>query len=391
MPTSTTVRVDGECNPRFEGVQRAFEQNFQDGLEVGAAVSVTIGGRPMVDLWGGSRDTAGTTPWTRDTITNVYSTTKGMTSLCLHILVDRGLVDVEEPVATYWPEFAQAGKSAIPVKWLLSHRAGLPALRGRLPPETTYDWDAMTTALAAEEPWWEPGTTFGYHAVTFGWLVGEIVRRASGKSLGTFFREEVADRLGADFHIGLDPMHHERVAGIVAAAPPTTDTPPTPMMQAMADPNSMASLAFNNPAPIMSADVVNSAEWRGAELGAVNGHADARSLARIYGALACGGEVDGVRLLSQKVLDQVYVEQSNGNNVLTMSPMRFGLGYMLPLPEANYGRGPRAFGHQGAGGSLGYADPDKQVGFGYVMNQMGAQPDMRAARLVQAVNDALEG
>ena len=380
--------IHGDCAPGFESVRDAFAKNFEDGLEKGAAVAVTVDGEPVVDLWAGHRDVAGALPWERDTIANVWSTTKGMTAICAHILVDRGQLDLDAPVAQYWPEFAQAGKGEIPVRWLLSHRAGVPAVRRPLPQHTAWDWDAMTEALAAEEPWWEPGSNFGYHAVTFGWLVGEVVRRVSGKSLGTFFREEVAEPFGIDFHIGLDARHDARVAEVAAPLPaPAAEA--TPMTEALADPASLASLAFNNPVEILNPEIVNSRDWRAAELGAVNGHCSAGALARVYGILACGGELDGVRLLRQETVDQMYVEQSMGENAVTLGPMRLGLGFMLPMEDNNFGRGPRAFGHGGAGGSLSYADPDSRVGFGYVMNQMGPQPDARAGGLVEAVSASL--
>jgi len=380
--------IHGLCAPGFEAVRNAFATNFEEGHENGAAVTVTIDQEPVVELWAGRRDVAGTLPWERDTLANVWSTTKGLTAICAHVLVDRGQLDLDAPVAKYWPEFAQAGKAEIPVRWLLSHRAGVPALRETLPPHAAWDWDTMVEALAAEEPWWVPGESFGYHAVTFGWLVGEVIRRVSGKSLGTFFREEVAEPFDIDFHIGLDAGDDSRVAE-VAAAPPPPPGETTPMTAAMEDPASMASLAFNNPVEILNPEIVNSRDWRAAELGAVNGHTTATGLARAYGLLACGGELNGVRLLRQETIDQMYVEQSMGENAVTMGPMRIGLGFMLPMEDNNYGRGPRAFGHPGAGGSLGYADPDARVGFGYVMNQMGAQPDTRSASLVEALNASL--
>ena len=201
---TTTVAIQGVCDARFQGVKEAFAQNFTDYGEVGAAVAVIAGGRLVVDLWAGHADAALSRPWQQDTIVNVFSTTKGMTAICAHRLAaDQGLLDIDAPVAKYWPEFAQAGKSEIPVRYLLSHRAGLPAVRQPLLPGSAYDWERMTSALATEEPWWEPGSKHGYHALTFGYLVGELVRRISGKSLGIYFRDEIAGPLGLDFYIGL--------------------------------------------------------------------------------------------------------------------------------------------------------------------------------------------
>ena len=212
--------IHGVCDSRLQGVRDAFAENFAQGGEVGATVAVTVDGKLVVDLWAGHADAARTRPWTRDTIVDVASSTKGLTTICAHRLVDAGLLDLEAPVARYWPEFAQAGKATIPVHFLLSHRAGLPAIDEPLPTEALYDWNRMTGALAAQKPWWEPGTRHGYHIFTFGYLVGEVVRRITGKSLGTYFREEVAEPLGLDCHIGLAAEHDDRVAEFIAVPPP---------------------------------------------------------------------------------------------------------------------------------------------------------------------------
>src|SRR5208282_5387074 len=201
------VSIEGQCDPRFEKVRAAFAANFESRGEVGAATAVMLNGRPVVDLWGGHMEKERTRPWTRDTLVNVYSTTKGLTAIYAHRLVDAGALDLDAPVATYWPEFAQAGKEKIPVRFLLSHRAGLPAVRKLLDDDALFNWNKMTMALAEQEPWWEPGTRHGYHALTFGWLVGEVIRRITGKTLGTYFREEIAQPLGLDCHIGLDARH----------------------------------------------------------------------------------------------------------------------------------------------------------------------------------------
>src|SRR6204780_3835630 len=195
------LKTEGSCEPRFKRVREIFADSFENGIEVGAAVAAVVDGKTAFDLWGGYADKAKTRPWTRDTLVNVWSTTKGITSVCAHRLVDEGKLDLDAPVAKYWPEFAQAGKDQLPVRYLLSHRAGLPAVRKTLPPEALYDWNTMTSALAAQEPWWVPGTKHGYHAITYGWLVGEVVRRASGKTLGTYFRDEIVSPLGLDAHI----------------------------------------------------------------------------------------------------------------------------------------------------------------------------------------------
>ena len=303
-----------------------------------------------------------------------------MTAICAHRLVEQGKLDLDAPVAQYWPEFAQAGKQEIPVRYLLCHKAGLPAVRKPLPAGALYDWDQMTAALAEQEPWWEPGTKHGYHALTFGHLVGELVRRVSGHSLGSYFRENVALPLEADFHIGfgeeLDArtsrLHGQLVAptkGGKAVLPEGLPPALRQFMQDMADPNTMTGAAFVNPPQERGA--VNSRDWRAAEIPAANGHGTARSLARIYGALARGGEVDGVRILEPETIDNAIREQAFGPDaVLGGLPMRFGLGFMLRQDFMPLSPNPRAFGHPGAGGSIGMADPDAKVGFGYTLNKM---------------------
>src|SRR5215470_8677464 len=220
---TTPMGIQGECAPRFAAVRRAFAENFAQRREIGAAVAVVKDGALVVDLWGGHADAARTRPWQRDTLVHVFSTTKGMTALCAHMLADRGLLDLDAPVARYWPEFAQAGKAEIPVSYVLSHRASLPAVTRELTLADFLDWDTMTAALAAQAPWWEPGTRPGYHPFTYGWLVGEVVRRVSGKTPGVFFREEVGQPLGIDFHIGLAERDDARAAEIIGGAPPSDD------------------------------------------------------------------------------------------------------------------------------------------------------------------------
>ncbi len=387
----TSIEISGECDTRFRAVQDALAENFALHGEVGAAVAVTIDGRPVVDLWAGHADAARTRPWERDTIVNVYSTTKGMTTICAHRLVDQGKLDIDAPVVRYWPDFAQAGKADLPVRYLLTHQAGLPAVKEPLPPDALFNWETMTRALAAQEPWWEPGARHGYHAITFGYLVGQVVRRISGKSLGTYFREEVAEPLGIDFHIGLDASHDSRTADMIPAPPPPPGQP-NMYEEMLKIPDSMQAKAFMNPAGALDRGTVNSREWRGAEIPAGNGHTTARALARVYGALSRGGELDGVQVLSSETIGRATVEQVNGEDAVLTLDSRFGLGFMLPSSLAYMGPNPRAFGHPGAGGSLGFADPDAAVGFGYTMNQMvmaAGLADPRWAPLIDAVYEAL--
>ena len=371
----TTVAIQGVCDARFRGVKEAFAQNFADYGEVGAAVAVMTGGRLVVDLWAGHADTALSRPWQQETIVNVFSTTKGMTAICAHRLADQGILDIEAPVAKYWPEFAQAGKGELPVRYLLSHRAGLPAVRQPLLPGSAYDWERMTSALAAEEPWWEPGSKHGYHPLTFGYLVGEVVRRISGKSLGAYFRDEIAGPLGLDFYIGLSGKDDARVAEMLPMPLPEPGEDNL-IAKAFSDPQSMTFKAFANPPDLMVPGTVNSRQWRAAEIPAANGHSDARSLARIYGALAQGGELDGYSVLSLEAIDRARVEQSYGDDAVLLGlPSRFGLGFMLDLPEHRIVPRGDMFGHPGAGGSIGFADPEAGLGFGYVMNKMILPPD----------------
>ncbi len=389
---TTAVEVHGQCDSRFARVKEAFAENFAQGHEVGASLALMVDGKMAVDLWGGYADKACSRPWERDTIVNVFSTTKGMTTICAHRLVDQGLLDIDAPVSRYWPEFAQAGKQDLPVRHLLSHRAGLPALRQFLPPGAAYDWETLTGALAATEPWWEPGTKHGYHALTFGHLVGEVIRRISGVSVGTYFRKEVAEPLGLDFHIGFGPELDSRVADMISA--PLLDLPADhPMAKIFADPTSMNFKAFNISLDSMTNPrFMNTREWRVAEIPAANGHGNARALARVYGALARGGELDGVRVLSQAAISQATVEQSYGPDAILLMPSRFGLGFMLDDPELRLTPNATLFGHAGLGGSLGFADPEARIGFGYTMNKMILSMDLLDPRwkpLIDAVYAAL--
>jgi CubicO group peptidase (beta-lactamase class C family) len=375
--TREEIPVHGHCDPRFEKVREIFIDNLSAGTDLGAAVAFTLDGRSVVDLWGGWLSLDHQREWQRDTLVNVYSTTKGMTAICAHQLVERGQLDLDAPVAEYWPEFAAAGKQDVPVRWLLSHRVGLPGVREPLPHGTLYDWERFTQALAAERPWWKPGEQHGYHAITFGHLVGEVIRRISGQSVGDYFEQNVATPLDADFHIGLDAEHDARTSDLHGRlvdkdAVPDESQIPEPLrefMRSMTDPSTMTGAAFGN--PVQKEGDVNTRAWRQAEIPAANGHGTARALARIYGALARGGEVDGVRILAPASIDAAIVEQSSGPDaVLGGLPMRFGLGFMLCSPIMPLSPSRRSFGHPGAGGSIGMADPDAGVGFGYTLNKM---------------------
>jgi CubicO group peptidase (beta-lactamase class C family) len=359
------VTPEGSCDPRFESVRAAFADNFVHHGELGAAICVAVEGRVVVDLWGGrTNDDPAARPWTHDTLVNVYSVGKGLTALVVGALVGGGDVDLDERVAHCWPAFGCEDKDDLTVRDLLTHQAGLPAVRRPLPPGAMLDWPTMTDALAAERPWWTPRDGHGYHVNTFGFLVGEVVRRASGATVGSHLREIVAEPLGADLHIGLPARHHGRVADFQWAGPADLDGPP-PELEGD---ELMGYNAYFNPAGLSGAGVVNTAAWREAEIPSTNAHATARGVARVYAALAAGGRIDGVDVVDPGVLRELTTEQVAGPDRVLGRPSRFGVGFQLTQPERPLGPNPGAFGHFGAGGSLGFADPDAGVAFGYVMN-----------------------
>jgi CubicO group peptidase (beta-lactamase class C family) len=373
------VEIAGHCAPRFARVKDAFAKNFAVGNEVGASFAATLNGELVVDLWGGHADAARTRPWRQDSLANVWSTTKAMTAVCAHVLADRGQLDLDAPVASYWPEFAAAGKGAIPVRHLLSHQAGLAGLSESLPAEAVLDWKAFCAALAAQKPLWEPGTRSGYHAITFGHLVGEVLRRIDGRTPGAFFRDEVASKLGAEFWIGLPESEEPRVVEMV---PPD---PPQPLSEAPRPGDSNYELRRALASPRMTQTIANTRAWRAAEVPAANGQANARGAARVMAALACGGALDGVRLLSEAAVERAIGEQCYGRD-LVLGPMRWGLGFMLASQDLPLSPNPRTFGHGGWGGSFALADCDARVSLAYVMNRMspGTTGDKRLGRLIRA-------
>jgi CubicO group peptidase (beta-lactamase class C family) len=376
------VVVHGHCAKGFEPVREAFSQNFSDGLELGAATSVVIEGETVVDLWAGYMDANRTRPWNRDTIVQVMSTTKGVTALVANRLVERGLLELDAPVAQYWPEFAQNGKATLPVRYLLTHQAGLPALDQWQPAGTLQNWAAMTALLAAQKPLWEPGSAFGYHALTFGFLIGEVIRRVTGKSVGQLIREEIAGPLGVDFELGFGEDVDSRVAELLNAARPAAGVKDL-VHVITANPMALMGRAFLVAVPSEHTHH-NARAVRAAENPSTNGHTNARALAKIYGGLAQGGEIDGVRLLSAPGVARASERQVGGIERVTLAEMSFGLGFTLRRPDSDL-LGPASFGHPGFGGSVGLADPDRKLGFGYVMNQLGlASPDQFARATVAA-------
>jgi CubicO group peptidase (beta-lactamase class C family) len=387
--------ISGFCDDRFFRVKDEFTRNLAERGDVGAAVAVTIGGAPAVDLWGGWLDEQGTRRWQRDSIVNVWSVGKAVSALCVLRLVDRGLVDLDAPVARYWPEFAQGGKGSLPVRYLLSHRAGLPAVRKPLPPgANVLSWQTMTAALAEQEPWWEPGMRFGYHTNTFGFLAGEIVRRVDGRSIGAYVREELAEALGIDFLIGFGPEHDGRVADWIAYRRSPDEESQRPWLDR--DPATLEGLdlarilAYRNP-PSLPDGGVNTRVWRAAEYPSTNPHSNARAIARLFGGLACGGLIDGKQMLSPRTIDRANTIEADGEDVILGRPNRFGLGFQLTIPGVRpLGPGRRSFGHYGNGAVLGFADPDAGVGFGFVCNRAGRSwRDPRNIALIDAVYASL--
>ncbi|MFJ9243513.1 serine hydrolase domain-containing protein [Streptomyces sp. NPDC101776] len=381
--------IDGHCDPRFTAVRTAFEENFRDRDELGAAVAVTVDGETVVDLWGGWADEARTRPWERDTLVNVWSTTKGPTALCAHILADRGLLDLDAQVATYWPEFAAAGKENVLVRHLLSHRAGLAGLREPHSLAQLYDWELTTQRLAAMEPWWEPGTRSGYHALTYGFLVGEVVRRVSGLLPSAFLEREVTGPLGIDFTIGLPEKEAGRAAELVH--PPAASSSEQAAIFSQLAPAAIAALSN----PIAGAAEANTPEWRAAEIPAANGHGTARAIAALYGVFAGRGSYAGHRVLSPEAAERVREGQGSCRDLVLGAGFahetEVALGLWLSGPNGSYGPDPRAFGHDGFGGSCGLADPDRGVSLGYAMNRMGPHiaDDPRKLALIDALYGAL--
>ncbi|WP_329035663.1 beta-lactamase family protein [Streptomyces sp. NBC_00178] len=381
-------QIHGHCDDRFTAVRDAFAANFTERGELGAAVTVLLDGAPVVDLWGGWADGGRTRPWERDTVVNVWSTSKGPTALCAHLLVDRGLLDLDAPVADYWPEFAAEGKESVRVRHLLSHRSGVAGLRDPHTLAELYDWELTTARLAATAPWWEPGTRSGYHAISYGFLVGEVVRRVTGMLPGEFLRQEITGPLGIDFSFGYPEKDAGRVAELVQ---PKSVAREQAALFARMEPVALASLL--NPGTGIAA--ANTSGWRAAEIPAANGHGTARAVAALYGILAGHGSLDGRRILSREAAERVREGQGSCRDLVLGAGFthdtELGLGLWLSGPNGSYGPNPRAVGHDGAGGSCGLADPEAGIALGYVMNRMGPNiaDDPRKMALVDAVYGAL--
>ena len=372
------AEISGTSTSEYARLGDLLSETLDSGKDVGTSVSVTVEGETVVDIWGGWADEAQTTPWGRDTITNVWSTTKTMTFLSTLVLAERGLLGYHEKVSTYWPEFAQNGKADIEVRHLMGHTSGVSAWEQPVVVEDIYNWEKSTSMLAAQAPWWTPGEGSGYHPLNQGHLLGEVIRRIDGRMLGQFFADEIAGPLDADFHIGLDPSEFDRVSNVI---PP----PALAIDMSTMDPDSVLIKTFTGPAP----DATESwtPEWRQATIGAANGHGNARSVARIQAIVANGGTVDGVELLSPDTIKMIFEEQANGVDRVLGLPVRFGMGYALHsiavpyLPEGNYAY------WGGWGGSSIIVDIDRKITFAYVMNRMdeGLLGDTRGIDLATEV------
>ena len=380
------IEVHGYYADMFTPVKEAFSENFRLGLESGASFAATIDGKFVVDVWGGYADEARTRTWERDTIVNVWSSTKVMATICALMLVDRGHLDLDAPVAKYWPEFAQNGKTNIPVRYLFSHSSGLAGFNEIVTPEKLYDWNYIIDILGKQAPLWEPGTQSGYHGLTMGYLLGELVKRITGKSIGTFFRDEVALPLEADFFIGLPEEYDSHVAEIIPEGPLKPGDPGYDEL----DPATIrGKVRLNQP---LDHAIVNEVGWRRAEIPAANGHGNTHAMARIGAVIACGGELDGIRLLSQETIDKMLEEQTDGVDLVLNTPIRWGLGVELNTPERPLSPNERSFSWGGAGGSMIVMDLDAKMSWAYAMNKMGYGPhflEPRNRRISEAFYNVL--
>jgi len=377
--------IQGSCDAQFDAVREALRDNVASGAELGASLVIDLDGHIAADLWGGYADEARTRPWQRDTIVNVWSSTKTVTSLAALMLADRGELDVDAPVARYWPEFAAAGKQDVLVRHLLSHTSGVSGLEQPAVVADLYDWEKSTARFAAQAPWWEPGTASGYHALNFGHLIGEVVRRISGKSLKQFVAEEIAGPLSADFQIGAADRDAGRISPVI---PP----PPLPFDLAALGPDSVTVKTMTG--PVADASDANTLAWRHADIGAANGHGNARSVARILSVLARGGSVDGVRLLRPETIELIFREQARGVDLVLGVPLRFGIGYGLPLAETlPYLPDGKICFWGGWGGSVIIMDIGRRMTISYMMNKMapGIVGSDRSETYVRAIYAAVGG
>ncbi|MBV1921082.1 MAG: beta-lactamase family protein [Pseudomonadales bacterium] len=388
MVALSNLPMGGFCDAQFLRVQQQFEKNMNSGSELGSAVSIVQHGKLVVDLWAGYSDKKATIPWEKDSIVNVFSSTKGVAALCIQHALDAGLLDLEKKVTYFWPEFGQKGKRDTIFSWLLSHRAGVPALRDPVPDYALFDWDYMVTRFAEERPWWEPGVDHGYHMVSGGWMMGEVFRRALGCSIDEYLQTEIISKLDVDFYIGVPEEAMSRVAQLKSSFSVPENGRVFLFDKITADRGGALAKALMNPQSLMTSS--NRDEWKRMELPSATGHGSARGLATLYGAAVGEGA-----FLSRRAISRCSEVASDGLDKVLDIQTRFGPGFLLQQQdnlETGFGSGARAFGHPGSGGSLGFADPEKEIGFGYVMNQMGSylMVDPRARSLVEAMYQSLE-
>ncbi len=374
--------IQGQCAPGFEPVKETFAENFSVRGDIGASFAAFHNGECIVDLWAGFRDKANTTAWTQDTLANVWSTTKGPTAMCCAQLVDQGKISYTDTVASYWPEFAAHGKENVTVGQMLSHQAGLSGLRETSKVEDFYDQDLMATRLAAQEPLWAPGAYSGYHAITYGFLAGELVKRVTGKSLGQYFHDEIAVPFGIDFHIGLPETEESRIAEMIESDGPAQS------FDEIAD-TEIKKLTFTN--PMLSPLFPNDRAWRAAEIPAAGGRGSAYAIAKLYGVLAAGGSQGDKQLLSLDGIKAMAAPQIENEDAVLGFPLRWGAGMALNAEWGEYGPNMSAFGHSGWGGSFGAADLETGIGMSYVMNKMGGAlaGDPRALALSKTLFECL--
>jgi CubicO group peptidase (beta-lactamase class C family) len=390
------LEIQGKLDSRCAEIEGVFRDNFVKHGESGAGLCVYLEGEPLINIWAGTRDREEQLPWQRDTLVNVFSAGKGLLALAILQLVERGLLELDSPVCDYWPEFAGQGKAAITLRMLLNHQSGMAAFRGPIADDAIYDWAQVIEVLAKQAPWWEPGKELGYHPFTFGWLLGEVLRRVSGKTVGQYLREDINKVVDADCFIGLRESELSRVADVLPLRPDRaaatakkekTGHPGKAPYDAGSTADDLTSRAFAYPASLLFG--TNSHRWRSSQIPAANMHSNAHGLAAVYGALANAGCSRDRVLLQEESIRHCYIESSAGIDQVLKIPMRFSLGFMLAQPSLGlvYGRGERCFGHPGAGGSLGFADPDYRLGFAYVTNRLssGAFGDPRARRLIDAL------
>ena len=377
--------IHGKFDERFKSIVDCYENQFDVGLDIGSSLAITYEGEKVVDIWAGTRDKAQTLPWEENTIVNVFSSTKNATSLAAYVLADQGKLDFSAPVSEYWPEFAQKGKESILVSHIMSHSSGLPGWEEPVAVNDLYDPDKVAALLETQEPWWEPGSALGYHAISVGNLMGEIIKRISGKTIGNFFREEIAEPLDIDFHIGLEDIHHSRVAEIHQAV----EENPEDLFD-LEEGSVMQKVLTNG---IINAPDANSSEWRRAEIPAAGGHGNGRSIAESMALMANGGTYKGKKIFSEKLIKFALQEQVRGDDLVLVEPLRWGIGFSLPIDNASW----MGYLEEGAcfwagwGGSMSIADTNKRVSFGYApcLMEEGAIGAERSQNLVRTLSDLI--